>query len=79
MCAELAKRGAEIAELPDGLVIQGGKRLHGGVVDGHGDHRVVMSLAVAALGADGPVTIRGAEASCVTYPGFLDMIGAVPQ
>ena len=74
MCAELSKLGADIAELPDGLVIRGGKKLTGGVVDGHGDHRVVMSLAVAALGAAGPVTIRGAEAADVTYPGFLDML-----
>jgi 3-phosphoshikimate 1-carboxyvinyltransferase len=74
MCAELSKLGADISERPDGLVIRGGKKLTGGAVDGHGDHRVVMALAVAALGAAGPVTIRGAEAADVTYPGFLDTL-----
>jgi 3-phosphoshikimate 1-carboxyvinyltransferase len=71
MREELAKLGADIAELPDGLVIHGGKRLRGGHVDGRHDHRIVMALAVAALGADGPVTITGAEAADVTYPAFL--------
>ncbi|MDR1096190.1 MAG: 3-phosphoshikimate 1-carboxyvinyltransferase [Spirochaetaceae bacterium] len=70
MREELAKLGADIAELPDGLVIHGGKQLRGGYVDGRHDHRIVMALAVAALGADGPVTIAGAEAADVTYPAF---------
>jgi 3-phosphoshikimate 1-carboxyvinyltransferase len=74
MRGELAKLGACIEELPDGLAIQGGRKLKSGLVDGHDDHRVVMALAVAALGADGPVTIRGAEAANVTYPGFLSLI-----
>jgi 3-phosphoshikimate 1-carboxyvinyltransferase len=46
------------------------------VVDGHGDHRIVMALACAALGAAGPVEIAGAEAADVTYPGFLELVGA---
>ncbi|MDR1230999.1 MAG: 3-phosphoshikimate 1-carboxyvinyltransferase [Spirochaetaceae bacterium] len=74
MCEELSKLGADIAELPDGLVIRGGKKLRGGHVDGRRDHRIVMALAVAALGADGPVTIAGAEAADVTYPGFLHLL-----
>ena len=74
MREELSKLGADIAELPDGLVIHGGKKLRGGLVDGHGDHRVVMALAVAALGAEGPVTIAGSEAADVTYPGFLRLL-----
>jgi 3-phosphoshikimate 1-carboxyvinyltransferase len=74
MCEELSKLGADIAERPDGLVIRGGKKLHGGLVDGREDHRIVMALAVAALGADGPVTIAGAEAAAVTYPGFLQLL-----
>jgi 3-phosphoshikimate 1-carboxyvinyltransferase len=71
---ELSKLGADITELPDGLVIHGGKKLRGGLVDGHRDHRIVMALAVAALGADGPVTITGSEAADVTYPGFLRLL-----
>jgi 3-phosphoshikimate 1-carboxyvinyltransferase len=74
MREELSKLGADISELPDGLVIRGGKKLHGGLVDGRQDHRVVMALAVAALGAESPVTIAGAEAADVTYPDFLRLL-----
>ncbi|GMO54018.1 MAG: 3-phosphoshikimate 1-carboxyvinyltransferase [Termitinemataceae bacterium] len=74
MCHELKKLGVEISELRDGLVINGGKGVRGGTVDGHGDHRVVMALAVCALGAASPITILGAEAADVTYPGFLGLL-----
>lgn len=70
MRLELEKLGAKIRELDDGLVIEGSKLL-GGVVDGHGDHRVVMALAVAATAAEGEVAILGAEAINVTYPEFM--------
>jgi 3-phosphoshikimate 1-carboxyvinyltransferase len=88
MAAELGKLGVKVTERPDGLVIHGrggdlagkGGGLPGsGKVDGHGDHRIVMALAAAALGAAGPVEISGAESAAVTYPGFLDLIGAVPK
>ncbi len=78
MAAELGKLGARTEELPDGLVIHGADGaappLRGGEVDGHGDHRVVMALAVAGLGAAGSVRIDGAEAAAVTYPGFLELL-----
>lgn len=69
MREELEKLGAQISELEDGLVIEGGA-LHGGVVEGHDDHRVVMALAIAATAIDGNVVIRGSEAVGVTYPEF---------
>jgi 3-phosphoshikimate 1-carboxyvinyltransferase len=75
MAGELGKLGASVRERPDGLVIQGGG-LRGGTVDGHGDHRVVMALAAAALSADGPVEIQGAESAAVTYPAFPELMGA---
>lgn len=71
MAAELTKLGADIRELPDGMIIRG-TGLRGGRVSGHGDHRVVMALTVAGLAADGPVTVDTAEAAGVTYPGFWD-------
>jgi 3-phosphoshikimate 1-carboxyvinyltransferase len=43
-------------------------------LDGHGDHRIVMALAAAALGASSPVEISGAEAADITYPEFLDLL-----
>ena len=65
--------GARITELPDGLIIEE-SRLQGAVVDGHGDHRVVMALAVAGTMAEGETTIDGSEAASVTYPGFVDAL-----
>ncbi|GMO37173.1 MAG: 3-phosphoshikimate 1-carboxyvinyltransferase [Termitinemataceae bacterium] len=74
MYSELTKLGITCSELPDGLVIKGGQQPLGEIVaDGHGDHRVVMALAVCALGAAGKITIKGAEAADVTYPGFLEL------
>lgn len=69
MREELAKLGARIEELPDGLVIHESK-LTPGVVKGHDDHRVVMSLAMAGTRIAGETTIRGAEAMRITFPTF---------
>lgn len=73
MAAELNALGASVRELPDGLVIDG-KGISGGSAHGHGDHRVVMSLTVAGMAADGPVAIDTAEAAGVTYPAFWDTV-----
>lgn len=62
--------GAEIRELPEGLVIRGGKRLRGGRVDSCGDHRIAMSAAVAAGICTGTVTVEGAECVAKSYPRF---------
>lgn len=69
---ELNKLGANIQEEPEGLIIQGVERLKGGVVEGWNDHRIVMSLAVAAMKCDGPVTIEGSEAVRKSYPHFFE-------
>jgi len=71
MREELTKLGADIEELPDGLVVRE-RPLTGGVVDGRDDHRVVMALAIAASAASDDVLIEGAEAMRVTYPAFAD-------
>jgi 3-phosphoshikimate 1-carboxyvinyltransferase len=71
MREELSKMGADITEQKDGLIIRG-RRLHGVLVDGHNDHRVVMALAIAGMAAEGDTIIEGAEAAAVTYPGFAD-------
>jgi len=73
MCQELSKMGADIKELPDGLIIRESK-LKGCNVNGHDDHRVVMSLAVAALNCPGETAIATAEAMNVTFPGFVECI-----
>ena len=81
MRAELAKLGADIEELPDGLVVRK-SALRGGSVEGHGDHRVIMSTAVAGCNASAPVTISGTDAVSVTFPEFRNLavtLGAAIQ
>lgn len=64
--------GADADELSDGFHIRGGRRLTGGTVNAHDDHRLAMAFAIAALGAGAPVTIEGAEVVSVSYPTFFD-------
>jgi 3-phosphoshikimate 1-carboxyvinyltransferase len=68
---ELTKMGAKIEELDDGLIIHQSK-LKGAKVHGYDDHRMVMSLAIAGMGAAGETIVDTAEAVSVTYPSFLD-------
>lgn len=75
MQQELTRLGAQVAELPDGLVIRpGAGRLRGTEVDSRGDHRVAMSLALAALKAEGETRIVSAECVAVTLPEFFPML-----
>lgn len=68
---EYAKLGIEIdLSGEDTMKIRGG-RIRAGRVSGRGDHRIAMSLAVAALRADGPITIEGAECVAKSYPAFF--------
>jgi 3-phosphoshikimate 1-carboxyvinyltransferase len=71
MREELTKMGASVTETRDGLVINKSD-LHGAVVSGRDDHRVVMSLALAGCIAKGETVIETAEAAAVTYPSFVD-------
>jgi 3-phosphoshikimate 1-carboxyvinyltransferase len=63
--------GADAEELPDGFVVQATRRLTGGQVHAHADHRLAMAFAIAALGATGDTAITGAEAAAVSYPAFF--------
>ena len=72
MARQLGAMGAQIEEFPNGMTIQGGVMLHGAEVDSETDHRVAMSLAVAAQIASGVTTIARPEAAAVSYPGFWD-------
>lgn len=73
MREELSKMGADIEELPDGLIIKKSK-LRGAKVSGHSDHRAVMSLSVAGLIAEGRTEIETAEAVNITFPDFIDLM-----
>ena len=72
MSRQLRAMGARIEEHPDGLTIHGGSPLQGAALDSETDHRVAMSLAVAALVASSPVQLARPEAAAVSYPGFWD-------
>ncbi len=68
--ALLSALGGDVQQLPDGLIIRGGKPLTGGTVSAFGDHRIAMAAAVAAMLAQGPVTVTGAQAVEKSYPAF---------
>ena len=70
MTENLQKMGADIQATDDGMIINGGKPLHGAEIDSHLDHRVAMSFAVAGLLCDGPLTIRNGECVNISYPEF---------
>jgi 3-phosphoshikimate 1-carboxyvinyltransferase len=70
MATELNRMGARVSERPDGMEITGGHSLTGTEVDSHTDHRIAMSLAIAALNASGTTTIHRAEAAAISYPDF---------
>ncbi len=72
MARQLGAMGARIEEFADGLTIEGGVPLHGAEVDSETDHRVAMSLAVAAQVAHGPTQLHRPEAAAVSYPGFWE-------
>jgi 3-phosphoshikimate 1-carboxyvinyltransferase len=68
----LAGFGARAEPLEDGLVVigGGGAPLAAGTVSSHGDHRIAMAAAVAALAAKGPARIAGWDATATSYPNF---------
>jgi 3-phosphoshikimate 1-carboxyvinyltransferase len=70
MAVELAKIGVVVEEQQDGLVIQGKSTLHGAICQSYGDHRVVMSLAIAGLVAKEPVVIEDVDCVETSFPGF---------
>ncbi len=76
MTRELGRMGGRLTELDDGLVIEGSP-LRGTDVDGHDDHRVVMALAMAAMGATGTTRISTAEAAAVTFPNFVELMQGI--
>ncbi len=78
MAEELETLGAETTEEPDVLTIHGSEsELRGATVDGRADHRIVMSLTVAALVAEGTTTIRGREHVDVSFPGFFETMASL--
>jgi 3-phosphoshikimate 1-carboxyvinyltransferase len=76
---ELRKLGVNIEPAPDGFIVEGPTRLLSGAVESQGDHRLAMASAVAALAAQGPTTVYGADVTTDSFPGFeytLQALGA---
>ena len=70
MTDNLTRMGADVEALPDGMIIHGGKPLHGATIDSHKDHRIAMSFAVAGGICEGPLTITDGECVNISYPEF---------
>ena len=75
MATELEKLGVSVTEEHDVLTIHGGESsLSGAAVDGYHDHRIIMSLSVAGLVAEGTTTVRGADHVDISFPSFFDVL-----
>ena len=72
MAENLTAMGADVTETEDGMIIRGGKPLHGAVIDSRNDHRIAMTFAVAALASQGEVSIPQWDCVNISYPAFLD-------
>lgn len=70
----LRAMGADAVATDDGMIIHGGKTLHGAVIDSHLDHRIAMSFAVAGLMCEEPTTILNADSVVISYPDFYESL-----
>lgn len=73
----LRAMGAEVEEFDDGMEIEGGKPLHGAVIDSCGDHRIAMAFAIAGLFAEGETVITNTDCVNTSYPAFAYHLDAV--
>ncbi|MDB4470649.1 3-phosphoshikimate 1-carboxyvinyltransferase [Deltaproteobacteria bacterium] len=77
MCDVLGKLGAQIEPLDDGMRITGGQALSGGTVSSFGDHRIAMSMAVAALRAEAEVLIEDTGCTATSFPNFWELLQSI--
>ena len=79
MVENLSAMGADIEATEDGMIIHGGKPLHGATIKSYDDHRIAMSFAIASLVADGETTIDHPDCVTISYPNFYsDLAGLIP-
>jgi 3-phosphoshikimate 1-carboxyvinyltransferase len=81
LAENLRRMGATVEERPDGLRVEGRQagRLRGAEIEPHGDHRIAMAFAVAALAAEGNTVIRDADCAGVSYPAFFEDLERVAE
>ncbi|MEW6047979.1 MAG: 3-phosphoshikimate 1-carboxyvinyltransferase, partial [Bacillota bacterium] len=70
LCEALASLGVYVEALPDGMRIRGPQPPRGGVADSHGDHRLAMALAVAALAGSAPSVVKRSRCVGISFPNF---------
>ncbi len=70
MVQGLSAMGADVEETDDGMIVHGGRPLHGAVIDSRSDHRIAMTFAVTGCGVEGETEIVGADCVNISYPGF---------
>lgn len=75
----LRAMGAEVIEHEDGMDVPGGQTLRGGTVDSGTDHRIAMAFSVAALRAQGPITVHGADAASISFPEFYTLLNQLSE
>src|SRR5216684_2255282 len=81
LAENLRRMGASVEERPDGLKVEGraAGKLRAAEIEPHGDHRIAMAFAIAALGASGATIIRDADCAGVSYPTFFDDLERVAE
>ena len=72
MVESLSAMGADVTETEDGMIIHGGRPLHGAVIDSHLDHRIAMSFTVAGLICGEMPEITGRDCVRISYPNFYE-------
>ncbi len=77
MTKNLSLINVDITATADGMIINGGRSVHGATVDSYMDHRIAMSFAVASLMAEGTTTITNADCVNISYPQFYDSLASI--
>lgn len=75
----LRAMGADVEPTQDGMIIRGGKPLHGAAIDSFFDHRIAMAFSIAGLAADGETTILNSQCIDVSYPGFYETLARLSK
>ncbi len=73
----LRRMGADVTPTEDGMILHGGKPLHGATIETGLDHRIAMSFSIAALAAEGDTKIPDADCVSISYPEFYQDLASL--
>lgn len=76
---ELTRAGVDVEATSDGMIIHGGRTVHGADFATYNDHRMAMSMAVLALAAEGESTIENPSVVDISFPEFFDLLNALTK